>query len=107
MTDLNYHHLLYFWMVAREGSVTRACQELRLAQPTVSGQLRELERALDKKLFERVGRGLVLTEAGRLVYSYASQIFRIGQELQGALRDLSANLPAHLTVGVADVVPKL
>lgn len=107
MTWLNYHHLLYFWVVAREGSIARACRELDLAQPTISGQLRELEKALGEKLFERAGRGLALTEAGRLVYSYAGQIFHLGQELHQAVRGLSSSHPAKLVVGVADVLPKL
>jgi hypothetical protein len=71
MDWLNYHHLLYFWMVAREGSVTRACERLHLAQPTVSTQLRQLEKRVGARLFERQGRNLVLTETGRLVLEYA------------------------------------
>ena len=67
---LNYHHLLYFYTVAREGSVTRASEVLRLAQPTLSGQIRKLEEALDEKLFVREGRNLALTDVGRIVYRY-------------------------------------
>ncbi|MDH5576658.1 MAG: LysR family transcriptional regulator, partial [Nitrospirota bacterium] len=66
MEWLNYHHLHYFWVVAREGSIAKACEELRLAQPTISGQIRELEGMLGEKLFSRVGRGLVLTEVGHV-----------------------------------------
>jgi len=69
MEWLNYHHLLYFWVVAREGSIARACKELNLAQPTISGQLRSLEESLGEKLFERVGRRLALTETGQLVFN--------------------------------------
>lgn len=68
MEWLNYHHLLYFWTVAKKGSIARTCEELRLAQPTISGQLRALEENLGEKLFAREGRKLVLTEVGQLVY---------------------------------------
>lgn len=107
MEWLNYHHLLYFWTVAREGSVARACQRLNLSQPTISGQLRVLEEALGEKLFTRAGRGLVLTEVGRTVYSYADEIFSLGRELMGNLKDRPTGRPLRLSVGVADVVPKL
>jgi len=104
---LNYHHLLYFYTVAREGSVTRAAEVLRLAQPTLSGQIRKLEESLDEALFAREGRRLVLTEAGRIVYRYADEIFSTGREMLDALRGHPTNRPARLLVGVADVVPKL
>ena len=107
MEWLNYHHLLYFWTVAREGSVARACQRLHLSQPTISGQLRALEEALGEKLFTREGRGLVLTEVGRTVYSYADEIFSLGRELMDNLRDRPTGRPLRLAVGIADVVPKL
>jgi len=104
---LNYHHLLYFYTVAKEGSVSRAAKALRLAQPTLSGQIRKLEEAFDQKLFARVGRHLVLTEMGRVVYRYADEIFGIGRELTETLRGRPAGRPARLSIGVADVVPKL
>ena len=107
MEWLNYHHLLYFWTVAREGSVARACQRLHLSQPTISGQLRVLEEALGEKLFARQGRGLVLTEVGRTVYSYADEIFSLGRELMDNLKDRPTGRPLRLSVGIADVVPKL
>lgn len=107
MEWLNYHHLLYFYTVAREGSVTRAAEVLRLAQPTLSGQIRKLEESLDEALFAREGRRLVLTEAGRIVYRYADEIFSTGREMLDALRGHPTNRPARLLVGVADVVPKL
>ena len=75
MEWLNYHHLLYFWTVARLGGVARAGEELRLAQPTISGQLRRLEAQLGEKLFVREGRGLALTDVGRVVFRYADEIF--------------------------------
>jgi LysR family transcriptional activator of nhaA len=104
---LNYHHLLYFYTVAREGSVTRAAQQLRLAQPTLSGQIRKLEHQFDEKLFERQGRNLVLTEMGRLVYRYADEIFSLGRELTDTVRGRPSQRPARLAVGISDAVPKL
>ena len=107
MDWLNYHHLLYFYTVAKEGSVSRAAKVLRLAQPTLSGQIRKLEEAFDEKLFARSGRNLVLTEMGQLVFRYAEEIFTIGRELTDTLRGRPSNRPSRLVVGVADVVPKL
>jgi LysR family transcriptional activator of nhaA len=104
---LNYHHLLYFYTVAREGSVVRAAQQLRLAQPTLSGQIRKLEESLDERLFARQGRHLVLTEVGRMVYRYADEIFSLGREMMDSLRGRPTGRPVRLLVGVADVVPKL
>jgi LysR family transcriptional activator of nhaA len=75
MDRLNYHHLLYFWLVAREGSVSKAAARLRLAQPTVSGQIRTLESVLGERLFEKVGRRLKPTEMGNVVLRYADEIF--------------------------------
>jgi len=107
MKWLNYHHLLYFWTVAREGSIARAADKLRLAQPTISNQLRTLERTLGFRLFVRRGRGLVLTDTGRLVLGYADEIFAIGRELLTALHQGPTDRPLRLNVGVADAVPKL
>ncbi len=107
MEWLNYHHLLYFWMVAREGSVTRASSELRLAQPTVSTQIRMLESSLGEKLFARQGRNLVLTDVGREVYRYADEIFALGRELLDVIRDRAPGRALRLAVGIADVLPKL
>ena len=107
MEWLNYHHLLYFWTVAREGTVARASKQLGLAQPTISGQLRTLENALDEKLFVRSGRHLVLTEMGQTVYRYADEIFSLGRELQETLRGRPASRPVRLMVGIANFVPKL
>jgi len=106
MDWLNYHHLHYFWTVARTGSITRASQELRLAQPTISNQLKTLEAALGVKLLERQGRRLVLTDVGRTVQRYADDIFRTGRELQLAVRGLPTGQRVRLVVGVADVIPK-
>ncbi|MDX2178929.1 MAG: transcriptional activator NhaR [Bryobacteraceae bacterium] len=107
MEWLNYHHLLYFWTVAKEGGVTKACRRLRLAQPTVSGQLRAFEEALGEKLFAKAGRGLTLTDTGRLVYQYADEIFAIGNELQNVLKGRSPGRPLRLLAGVPDMMPKL
>jgi LysR family transcriptional activator of nhaA len=107
MEWLNYHHLLYFYTVAKEGSVTRAAESLRLAQPTLSGQIRKLEDSLGEKLFARDGRRLVLTDAGTLVYRYAEEIFSTGREMLDALRGRPTSGPSKLIVGVADAIPKL
>jgi len=107
MDSLNYHHLLYFWVVAREGSISRACERLHLAQPTISSQLRKLEKSIGEKLFKRVGRNLVLTETGQLVLRYADEIFSVGRELTDVLRGRSKGSPLRFLVGVADVLPKL
>ena len=106
MEWLNYHHLLYFWAVARYGSVVRASRELRLAQPTISGQVRRLEEVIGEKLFDRVGRRLVLTNVGRTVFRYADEIFSLGQDLIGTLKGRASTRPLTLTVGVADALPK-
>jgi LysR family transcriptional regulator, transcriptional activator of nhaA len=104
---LNYNHLLYFWTVAREGSVAGAAKKLNVTQPTISAQLPLLEDALGEKLFEKSGRGLALTEAGRVVLRYADEIFALARELRDTLRDRPTGKPPRVTVGVADVVPKL
>ncbi len=103
---MNYHHLLYFYTVAREGSVTAAARRLGLSQPTLSGQINLLEEQLKQPLFERRGRGLALTDAGRVAYRYAEQIFSLGQELTAAMQTPEAPAP-RLRVGIADVLPKL
>ncbi len=107
MDWLNYHHLLYFWTVAREGSIAKAGEKLRLAQPTISGQLRALEESLGHKLFQRDGRGLALTEFGRLVFRYADEIFAIGKELTEAVKGRPTGRPVRFAVGISQVVPKL
>src|SRR5918993_1300006 len=107
MEWLNYHHLLYFWTVAREGTIARASEELRLAQPTISGQIRVLEEQLGEKLFQRSGRNLVLTDMGRLVFRYADDIFGLGRELMDTLKDRPTGRPMRFQVGVADEVTKI
>ncbi len=103
---LNYQHLLYFWSVVRTGSLTRACEELALSPPTISAQLRTLEERLGEKLLTKSGRMLVPTEVGRLVYSYADEIFTLGRDLIDALEHRPTRRPLRLVVGIDDVVPK-
>jgi LysR family transcriptional activator of nhaA len=107
MDWLNYHHLLYFWMVVREGGVVRAAEKLRLSQPTISSQVRALEEMLGEKLFTKVGRRLVPTDVGQLVYRYADEIFSLGREMVDTVRGRPTGRPMRLEVGVADVVSKL
>jgi LysR family transcriptional activator of nhaA len=106
MKWLNYNHLFYFWVVAREGGVVRASEELMISQPTISSQLKDLEASLGHKLFERAGRGRVLTEAGRIAFNYANELFSIGQDLVNALEHQPADRPLKLAVGVLDLLPK-
>ena len=106
MEWLNYHHLFYFWTVARAGSIARASEELRLAQPTISNQLKTLEASLGVKLLERQGRRLVLTDVGRTVLRFADDIFRTGRELQRAVKGLPTGQRLRLVAGIADVIPK-
>jgi LysR family transcriptional activator of nhaA len=83
---LNYQHLFYFWSVVRAGSLTRACEELNLSAPTVSTQLKVLEQRLGEKLLIKTGRTLTPTEAGRIVFRYADEIFGLGREMQDTLQ---------------------
>lgn len=103
---VNYKHLHYFWTVAREGGVARASERLHLTPQTISGQLSLLEEYLGVELFTRVGRNLELTETGRLVLSYADEIFSLGGELEEVLHQLPDGRPQLFRVGVVDVVPK-
>lgn len=107
MERLNYQHLFYFWNVAREGSITRACEKLHLAQPTISGQLAVFEQAIGKKLFHKSGRNLSLTDTGRVVYHYAEEIFALGRELNNTLKGQVTGAGLRLVVGVSDALPKL
>lgn len=106
MQPLNYHHLRYFWTVARLGSVRAAAERLHVSQPTVSAQVRELEDALGQKLFRRAGRGLALTEAGDRVCRYGDEIFALGDELQASLRHPVGGATLRVAIGVTDSLPK-
>jgi LysR family transcriptional regulator, transcriptional activator of nhaA len=107
MEWLNYHHLLYFWTIAKEGSVTRASERLHLAQPTLSAQLRVLEEALGEQLFVRSGRRLELTDTGQIAFRYADEIFALGREFLDTVKDRPTGRPMRFTVGVVDVMSKL
>src|SRR5438309_209618 len=106
-TGLNFRHLYYFWVVAKEGSVTRAAERLDVAVQTISAQLALLEQAIGKALFAPQGRRLVLTEAGRMALGYADQIFLLGEQMQDALADSDVERTMRLTVGISDSLPKL
>lgn len=106
MRWLNYHHLHYFWTIARLGSVTAAGKELRLAQPTLSAQLRAFEEAIGEKLFEREGRSLRLSEAGSMVFRYAEEIFNLGNELRDVMSGKHHAGVRTIKVGISDVLPK-
>jgi LysR family transcriptional activator of nhaA len=107
MEWLNYHHLHYFWVTAREGGVSKASEQLHLSQPTISAQIKQLERVLGARLFHRHGRSLVMTDTGRMVYRYAEEIFGVGRELLDAVRAGQPGRGMPLTVGVSNAVPKL
>lgn len=107
MNWLNYHHLQYFWVVSREGSVVRASEVLHVTPATISIQLRELEKSVGTDLFRKSGRGLALTEMGVAVQAYAQDIFSMGQELLDMVNGRPVGGPMVLRVGVKDVMPKL
>lgn len=106
MAWLNYHHLYYFWRIATEGSIAGAAKKLHIGQPTLSTQLRLLEEALGRPLFERRKKQLVLTEAGRIALNYANEIFRMGGEMQEAIQDRLPASRLHVQIGCLDSVPK-
>lgn len=106
MNWLNYHHLLYFWTMAREGSISKAANSLHLSQPTISGQLRQLEKSVGSKLYERHGRDLRLTDTGKMVFDYAEEIFSTGQELMERLKGTQPGRNMVFTVGIPDFLPK-
>lgn len=106
MENLNYHHLQYFWVTARTGSIAKASKELLLAPPTISTQISRLEDTLGEKLFDRVGRQLVLTEIGKIAFRYADEIFSLGRELTDTVKGRPTGRPIRLVIGIADVIPK-
>jgi len=103
---INYKHLHYFWMVAKEGGIARASERLHITPQTISGQLSLLEENLGEALFNRIGRNLEITETGRLVLSYADEIFSLGGELEEMINNLPSGRPQVFKVGVSDAVPK-
>ena len=107
MAFLNYHHLRYFWEVARHGSIQEAARKLHISQSTISAQLQALEHPLGDKLFHRSGRGLILTETGHRAFRYAEEIFSLGEELMDGLKQQPSRRPIHFQIGIADSLPKL
>ncbi|MET0856586.1 MAG: transcriptional activator NhaR [Telluria sp.] len=105
-TGMNFRHLYYFWVVAKEGGITRASERLGLAVQTISTQLALLEQSIGKSLFSQQGRRLVLNESGELALAYADQIFMLGEQMQEALGDADSD-KTRLTVGISDSLPKL
>src|SRR5439155_23333231 len=106
MPALNYKHLHYFWAVAKAGGVARASERLHITSQTISGQISLLEHVLGYRLFDRIGRRLELTDAGRMVLSYADEIFALGDELEEVLHHGSGGRPLSFRVGIADALAK-
>ncbi|OGS43517.1 MAG: hypothetical protein A3J79_10535 [Elusimicrobia bacterium RIFOXYB2_FULL_62_6] len=106
MIPINYHHLYYFYTIARAGSISKACETLLLAQSTVSAQLKQLETSLGCRLFDRKKRRLFLTEEGRLVLAHAESIFEMGRELQDAVRDRPRSGRIAVQVGILNGTPR-
>ncbi|NJD20937.1 MAG: LysR family transcriptional regulator [Gemmatimonadetes bacterium] len=104
---MNYRHLHHFWSVAREGGVSRAARALHVSQPALSAQIRKLERELGQRLFTRSRHGMELTDAGRIVFRYADEIFSLGDELADAMRGAPGHGLLRLRVGIVDAFPKL
>lgn len=109
MEWLNYHHLLYFWTVAKEGGLRLASEKLKVSQPSISAQVHALEAALGEKLFQRKGRSLELTEMGQFAFGYAEEIFSLGTEFIAAVtsQEPTRKRPTRFTVGIEDSFPKL
>ena len=105
--DFNYRHLYYFWVVAKEGGMARAAGRLGMAVQTVSTQVRELEQSLGHALLKPAGRGLVLTEAGLAAMHQADQLFALGEQLPGVVRDAAVAPGVRLAVGISDGLSKL
>ena len=105
--SFNYKHLYYFWVVAKEGGISRAANKLDMAVQTVSAQVRELERSLGYALLKPAGRGLVLTDAGLAAMRQADQIFHLGEDLPALVRDAASSPSVRLAVGISDGLPKL
>lgn len=106
MEWLNYHHLYYFWVVARTGSVSAASRELRLTHPTVSAQIHQLEGIIGERLFQRAGRGLALTDVGQTAFRYANEIFGLGREFMAVVKRGATPPSMRVAIGVVDCLPK-
>jgi len=107
MEFLNYHHLRYFWVAAKEGGLTRAAGKLRVSQPSICTQIQALEHALGDKLLRRTPRGLALTEAGQKVFSFAEEIFSLGEDLLSTMNQRPTTRPLRVNIGIVDSLPKL
>lgn len=107
LQDMNFLHLFYFWMVVRHGSISTACERLHVTQPTISTQIRKLEKSLGHQLFDRSGRELTLSDVGKTVFDYADEMFAVGREMIGALRGMPTERVPKLYVGTPMVMPKL
>ena len=107
MSSLNYRHLHYFWVVAKEGGIARAAERLGMAVQTVSAQVRDLERSLGHQLLKPQGRGVALTDAGRVAFERAEEIFQIGQAITREVRQAASSETVRLTVGMSDGLSKL
>lgn len=107
MEFLNYHHLRYFWVAAKEGGLTRAAEKLRVSQPSICTQIQALERAVGDKLLRRTPRGLALTESGQKVFSFAEEIFSLGEDLVNTMKQHPTARPMRVNIGIADSLPKL
>ena len=107
MEFLNYHHLRYFWVAAKEGGLTRAAEKLHVSQPSICTQIQALEGALGDKLLRRTPRGLALTEAGQKVFSFAEEIFGLGEDLLNTMKQHPTTRPLRVRIGIVDSLPKL
>lgn len=105
--NINFNHLYYFWCVARHGSVTAAARELRVAQPSISVQIKQLEKTLGSPLFHRIGRRLSLTDTGTTVQRYADEIFRLGNDLVSAASGNHDPFAVPIVIGISDAMPKI
>jgi LysR family transcriptional activator of nhaA len=106
MSRLNYHHLYYFWQVARQGNLTQAAQKLHISQSALSSQIKQLEKSLDVELFTREGRKLTLTESGYHAMNYADEIFKNGEELEQLLTTGTALPSAPLRIGILSTISR-
>lgn len=104
---LNYHHLRYFWAVARAGSLRAAAEKLRVSQPSICAQIQLLEESLGEDLFRPSGRSMALTEFGQIIFGYADEIFTLGGEIQRAAQQAPTSRVLRLNAGIVDSFPKL